>query len=168
MAGSRAFGGAAHLAGLGALRSGAGLVTLAAPVCLETALRSGLPEALIMAVAETDAGTIAPLDRRGAWTRCWTSQHALAVGPGLGADPDTDAWVVELLGGLELPVVVDADALNAFARTGPEPAFGTDQVVLTPHAGELARLVGTDQRRRSSADRLRPGRRTGRPLERAC
>ena len=60
----------------------------------------------------------------------------------LGADPSTDAWVVEMLAGLKVPVVVDADALNAFARTGSEPNFGSDQVVLTPHAGELGRLAG--------------------------
>jgi hydroxyethylthiazole kinase-like uncharacterized protein yjeF len=141
MAGSRAFGGAAHLAGLGALRSGAGLVMMTAPLCLETSLRVGLPEAVIRAVAETDAGTIAPLSG-DVLERLLENQRALALGPGLGEDPGTDAWVVDLLAGLELPAVVDADALNAFARTGTEPRFGTDQVVLTPHAGELARLAG--------------------------
>ncbi len=141
MAGSRDFGGAAHLAGLGALRSGVGLVKMTSPLCLENALRIGLPEAVIRAVAETDTGTIAPLSP-AVLESLLENQQAVALGPGLGEDSGTDAWVVDLLAGLSLPVVVDADALNAFARTGTEPRFGTDQVVLTPHAGELARLAG--------------------------
>ena len=141
LAGSRDYGGAAHLAGLGALRSGAGLVVMAVPLCLETATRVILPEAVTRAVAETESGTIAPLSS-AVLDSMFENQQALAVGPGLGVDPATDSWVVDLLAGLALPVVVDADALNAFARTGVEPAFGSNQVVLTPHAGELARLAG--------------------------
>lgn len=141
VAGSRDFGGAAHLAGLGALRSGVGLVSMVVPEKLETATRVILPEAVTRAVAETDTGTIAPLP--GDWRDALlANQNALTVGPGLGSDPATDAWVIQLLADLPVPVVVDADALNAFARAGVEPSFGTDQVILTPHAGELARLVG--------------------------
>ena len=141
VAGSRDYGGAANLAGLGALRSGAGLVVMAVPLCLEMAMRVGLPEAVTRAVAETDAGTIAPLSTT-VLDSMLENQRALAVGPGLGADSATDRWIVEMLGNTALPMVVDADALNAFARTGAEPAFGADHVVLTPHAGELARLAG--------------------------
>jgi hydroxyethylthiazole kinase-like uncharacterized protein yjeF len=141
VAGSRDFGGASHLAGLGALRSGAGLVTMAVPLCLETSTRVGLPEAVTRVVGETGAGTIAPLSS-AVLDHLLTNQQALALGPGLGNDPTTDGWVVDLLADLTLPVVVDADALNAFSRTGVEPTFGSDQVVLTPHAGELARLAG--------------------------
>jgi len=141
VAGSRDYGGAAHLAGLGALRSGAGLVVMAVPLCLETATRIILPEAVTSAVAETDAGTIAPLSNP-VMDNMIENQRALAVGPGLGADPATDSWIVDLLKNLSLPMVVDADALSAFARTGSEPAFGSGQVVLTPHAGELARMTG--------------------------
>jgi NAD(P)H-hydrate epimerase len=143
LAGSRDFGGAAHLAGLGALRSGAGLVSMVVPERLETATRVILPEVVTRLVAETDAGTMAPLpvEWRDALLE---NQNAVTVGPGLGSDPETDGWVVELLKDLQLPVVVDADALNAFARTGAEVAFGSDQVILTPHEGELARMVGLD------------------------
>lgn len=141
VAGSRAYGGAAHLAGLGALRSGAGLVTVAAPACLEIPLRVGLPEALVVPLAETADGTLARTAGE-AVEPLLEKRRALAVGPGLGADPETDAWLVEALGRWELPLVVDADALGAFARTGSEPRFATSEVVLTPHAGELARLCG--------------------------
>ncbi len=141
LAGSRTYGGAAHLAGMGALRSGAGLVTLAAPRCLETALRVGLPEVIVAPLAETPNGTIAPLDA-AALAPLLDRRGALAVGPGLGADPDTDAWIVEMLATAALPLVVDADALSAFARTGETPRFAHTEVILTPHAGELARLTG--------------------------
>jgi len=141
VAGSRAYGGAAALAGLGALRSGAGLVAVAAPAPLETALRATLPEALVTALPATPAGTIAPLGREEA-ERLLARRHAVAVGPGLGDDPSTDAWAVEFLAGLALPAVVDADALSACARLGREPRFGGREVVITPHAGELARLAG--------------------------
>jgi hydroxyethylthiazole kinase-like uncharacterized protein yjeF len=141
LAGSRAFGGAAHLAGMGALRSGAGLVTVGVPGCLETATRVLLPEAVTMVLPETDAGTVAPLDEAVA-DQLSENNHALAVGPGLGSDPATDAWLTGWLGKLDLPMVLDADGLGAFARTDTLLSFATDQVVLTPHAGELARLVG--------------------------
>lgn len=141
MAGSRAFGGAAHLTGLGALRSGAGLVTLAAPRSLEVPLRVGLPEALLAPLGETPLGTIAPVDP-AVLEPLLDGRRAVAVGPGLGSDPDTDAWVVRWLSALDRPLVVDADALGAFARTGTVPAFATDQVILTPHAGELSRMLG--------------------------
>ena len=141
VAGSRTFGGAAHLAGLGALRSGAGLVTVAAPRCLEIPLRVGLPEALVAPLAETADGTIAPMDA-SVLASLLEKRRALAIGPGLGSDPDTDTWVTNLLADLDLPVVVDADALGAFSRSGREPVFANDQVILTPHAGELGRLLG--------------------------
>jgi len=141
VAGSRAFGGAAQLAGLGALRSGAGLITVAAPRCLEDPLRVGLPEALVVPLAETPAGTIAPAAPE-VLEHLLEGRRAAAVGPGLADDPDTDTWVVQWLAGLDLPLVVDADALGAFARLEREPAFATDQVILTPHAGELGRLLG--------------------------
>jgi len=141
VAGSRQFGGAAHLAGMGALRSGAGLVSLAVPLGLETATRVLLPEVLTRAVTETDQGSIAPWDPQ-VRDSLLAGQDALAVGPGLGDDPETAAWVVDLVGNATCPVVVDADALNAFARVGQEPAFASRKVILTPHAGELGRLAG--------------------------
>jgi hydroxyethylthiazole kinase-like uncharacterized protein yjeF len=143
VAGSRSYGGAATLTGMGALRSGAGLVSLVVPRGLETATRVSLPEVLTNAVPETDAGTIAPLDD-AVFGALVEGTRALAVGPGLGGDPDTDRWICDLMAGLDRPAVLDADGLNAFARQGRTPAFGTAEVVLTPHAGEFARLVGLE------------------------
>lgn len=141
VAGSRAYGGAATLAGMGALRSGTGLVSLVVPQGLETATRVSLPEVLTNALPETDRGTIAPL-APAVYEALSDGVQALAVGPGLGENPDTDRWVCDLMAAQDKPVVLDADGLNAFARLPRDPAFGTSEVILTPHAGELARLVG--------------------------
>jgi NAD(P)H-hydrate epimerase len=64
------------------------------------------------------------------------------VGPGLGDHRETDRFVVDWVGKLAQPLVVDADGMSAFGRLGVDPVFASDQVVLTPHAGELARVVG--------------------------
>ena len=143
MAGSRRFGGAAILTGMGALRSGAGLVTLALPEIHSQAALAALPEVPQIALPCGSAGGISPLDRDMLSTLL-KRQSAVAVGPGIGADPATDKCLVDLLAKLQLPVVVDADAISAFARLGREPEFASKQVVLTPHAGELARLAGID------------------------
>ncbi len=143
VAGSRRFGGAALLAGLGALRSGAGLVTLALPENLASTALGFVPEALIRSLPTGAAGTISPL-APAAWSDLTTRQDALAVGPGLGDDPETDAWLVDLLGAVDRPLVVDADGLSAFARCQREPQFAHQEIVLTPHAGELARLAGLE------------------------
>jgi len=143
LAGSRAYGGAVHLCGLGALRSGVGLVTVGAPASLETALRVGLPEAILRPLAETAAGTLERLEP-DVLADLLVRQDAVAIGPGLGADPATDRWVCDLVRDLDRPLVVDADGLSAFGRLGRAPSFGSREVVLTPHPGELARLTGLE------------------------
>lgn len=140
VAGSRAYGGAAHLAGLGALRSGVGLLTVAAPEPLENALRAGLPEAVLRPLPATAAGTLAPV-RDAVTGELLGRARAVALGPGLGDDSATDAWVRDFAGKVTLPLVIDADGLNALARGGREPAFAGREVVLTPHPGEFARLA---------------------------
>ncbi len=141
LAGSRTYGGAAHLAGLGALRSGVGLVKMALPMELVESTRVVLPEALTVGLASTEAGTIEPVSGT-MMDHILEHQSAVVLGPGLAADETTDAWVIDFLSRLDLPVVVDADALGAFSRRGSEPCFGPGPVILTPHAGELARLTG--------------------------
>lgn len=143
LAGSRRYGGAAILAGMGALRSGAGLVTMALPEVHCQAALAALPEVPQIPLPCKESGGMSPLDRE-AMAELLTRQSAVAIGPGIGADPDTDRCLIDLLGGLNLPVVVDADAISAFARQGSKPEFASEQVVLTPHAGELARLAGID------------------------
>ncbi len=140
-AGSRRFGGAAQLAAMGALRSGAGLVTLAAPAALETPVRAAWPEVIVRPLEETAAGTILP-PAAPVWKELVAGKHAVAVGPGLDADSATDAWVIRMQSDCALPLVVDADALNAWARQEQAPHFAHKEIVLTPHPGEMGRLLG--------------------------
>ena len=143
LAGSRDYGGAAQLAGLGALRAGVGMLTVGAPASLETALRVGLPEAILRPLGATATGTIAPLPE-ASMGKLLERQDAVALGPGLGADPRTDQWACDLARDLDKPLVLDADGLSAFARLPRDIVFGSSEVVLTPHPGELARLIGLD------------------------
>jgi len=141
VAGSRAYAGAAQLTGLGALRSGVGLLTMLVPEGLETALRTALPEAILRVLPATETGTLAPIMVQDEDDLLW-KKTALAVGPGLGSNRDTDGWVCRLTERCALPLVLDADGLSAFARQNRTPHFASDEVVLTPHAGELGRMLG--------------------------
>jgi hydroxyethylthiazole kinase-like uncharacterized protein yjeF len=139
IAGSVGRTGAAHLAAIGALRSGAGLVTVATPrSCLPIVAAMG-PEYMTEGLDETAAGTI----DFGALDRVLDFKaDVIAVGPGLGQSPGTAAFVHGLLERAGVPLVLDADALNAFTGD-PERLVGRDglDVVITPHPGEMARLL---------------------------
>ncbi|MFO7654597.1 MAG: NAD(P)H-hydrate dehydratase [Candidatus Krumholzibacteriia bacterium] len=140
LAGSRAYSGAAVLTAWGALRSGVGLTTLGMPAVVEMAARAQLPEVIVAPLDVTDGGTLAPLSP-GTLQDLLDRKTALAVGPGLGEHPATDRWVVEVAAAVDRPMVFDADAISAFARAGAEPRFATGDAVLTPHAGELGRVL---------------------------
>ena len=147
VAGSRGMSGAAALAGRAALRSGAGLVTIAAPRSVQPIVATIVPEALTLALAETNQGALAP-------EACSQLQNAhlergftvMALGPGLGNQSDTARAVIAVLGGMKLPTVVDADGLNILAS---QPQSAVRELlsrrgapcVFTPHPGEAARLL---------------------------
>ena len=140
IAGSVGRTGAAHLAALGALRSGAGLVTIATPrSCLPT-IAAMMPEYMTEPLEETSAGTVdfAALDRV-----LDMDADVIALGPGLGRDPSTVAFVTGIVERSGVPLVIDADAINAFAGD-PDRLAGRDGVdmIITPHPGEMARLLG--------------------------
>jgi hydroxyethylthiazole kinase-like uncharacterized protein yjeF len=141
VAGSTGRTGAAHLSAVGALRSGAGLVTVATPrSCLATVASMG-PEYMTEPLEETVSGTV----DFGAVERILEmNADVIAVGPGLGQAPGTAAFVQALLERTGVPLVLDADALNAFAGD-PDRLMGRDEVgvVITPHPGEMARLLNT-------------------------
>jgi ADP-dependent NAD(P)H-hydrate dehydratase / NAD(P)H-hydrate epimerase len=141
VAGSLGKTGAAHLAALGALRSGAGLVTIAAPRSCVPVLASMAPEYMTEAFDETPAGTI---DYSAVDRVLETKADVIVVGPGLGQEPSTAAFVQALVERSGVPLVLDADALNAFSEE-PERLMGRDgvDVIITPHPGELARLLDT-------------------------
>lgn len=159
VAGSRGMAGAAGLSGLGALRSGAGLVTLAVPRSIQSTVAAVAPEALTAALpgsaGRLDARAALAVKRlvaRGRFT-------AFAVGPGLSTAPSVRRALPRVLGAAaRLPLVIDADALNCLALLGRARAARllktrVRPVVITPHPGELARLLGVT-RAKVQADRV--------------
>lgn len=138
IAGSPGKSGAAALAGLGALRGGAGLVTVAAREDgLSDVLRHA-PE--LMGAALGSDGGLAPADEL-ATLQASVGKAALVVGPGLNRGPGTPAWLEALLGRPGVPLVLDADGLNALAGHLDALAAARRPVILTPHPAELARLT---------------------------
>jgi ADP-dependent NAD(P)H-hydrate dehydratase / NAD(P)H-hydrate epimerase len=140
VAGSLEYAGAAVLAGLGAARSGAGLVCLATPESVGTRLLGVVPELTAMLLAEEAPGLIGP----AGWRRVATeapAYDAVVVGPGLGRHPATQRRVRGFLAELRLPVVIDADALNALAGDKRWWRSISAPAVLTPHPVEFARLL---------------------------
>lgn len=138
--GSAGMSGAVVLACDAALRAGAGLVEAVVPRDQHAAIDAQCVETLVHAAPQTDGGGLAPASREGILQRA-QRRDAVVVGPGAGADPDTAALLLDLISALDRPMVVDADALNAAGRAGRRHDFGA-AAVLTPHSGELSRLLG--------------------------
>jgi NAD(P)H-hydrate epimerase len=140
VAGSLGKTGAAHLAAIGALRSGAGLVTIATPRSCVPILAAMQPEYMTVPLEETAAGTI---DFAAADRVLELQADVIAIGPGLGQDPSTAAFVHAVVERAGVPLVLDADGLNAFT-SDPDRLVGRDgvDVIVTPHPGEMARLLG--------------------------
>lgn len=141
VAGSTGKSGAAALAAESGVRSGTGLVTVAAPATVQATLAVKLTEAMTEALPELSGSLDAiALDRLA---ELWPGKDALALGPGLGQAPATVALVRRLLRTCPVPLVIDADGLNAIAGDLAALAEcpGTPPV-LTPHPGEMARLCG--------------------------
>lgn len=140
VAGSRGKTGAAHLTADAALRSGAGLVTIATPLSCQNVLATMGPEYMTEGCEETTDATLAfeALDRL-----LELDADVIAIGPGIGRHPSTAALVQGLVERSGVPLVLDADALNAFMGE-PERLVGRDgvDIIITPHPGEMARLTG--------------------------
>lgn len=141
-AGSINYIGAAYLACSGALRVGAGLVTLATATSLQPVIAAKLTEATYLPLPESQPGIISP-SAAELITRQSGQYSALLLGCGLGHNPATAELVGSLLSGKRLPtLVLDADALNILAETPGWWQRLTDDAILTPHPGEMARLCG--------------------------
>ncbi len=143
VAGSRGMSGAACLAGLGALRGGAGLVYVAVPEGILPIVASVEPSYLTLPLPEDDAGRIA-LSARTQLDERRREMSALAIGPGWGQSADLQRLAGVLFESVAQPMVVDADALNALADETPHLAQHAGPRILTPHPGEFARLIGSD------------------------
>jgi ADP-dependent NAD(P)H-hydrate dehydratase / NAD(P)H-hydrate epimerase len=139
VAGSRGKTGAAHLAALGALRSGAGLVTVATPAGCQPTLAAMAPEYMTEGLRERDGGLHADDVERV----LELARDVVAIGPGLGQAPATREFVRQLVDRATMPLVVDADGLNAFAGDSAQ-LMGREgrDIIITPHPGEMARLLG--------------------------
>jgi ADP-dependent NAD(P)H-hydrate dehydratase / NAD(P)H-hydrate epimerase len=139
VAGSRGKTGAAHLAALGALRSGAGLVTVATAASCQPIVAAMGPEYMTEALDELEGG----IDPAGAERVLEMARDVIAIGPGLGQAPATQRFILSLVDRATTPLVIDADGLNAF-HSHPDRLSGREgrDVIITPHPGEMARLVG--------------------------
>jgi NAD(P)H-hydrate epimerase len=145
IAGSRGKSGAVLLASRAALRMGAGLVTAAVPESIQPIVAAGQAELMTEPIADRDShfdGAHAP----DALKMILDGKNALIVGPGIGVSDDTRRlieWLISDASERERPMLIDADGLNALAAIGCEALrHARGPVVLTPHPGEAARLLG--------------------------
>jgi len=127
--------GAAAMAGQSALRSGAGLVTVATPASVLPIVAASMPELMTEGLPDTTEAIASLL----------VGKTVLAIGPGLGSEPSIQRMIRSVVKEAQIPTVVDADGLNAYADYRDE-LRGDDErpVVVTPHPGEMARLTGKD------------------------
>jgi NAD(P)H-hydrate epimerase len=135
--------GAAAMAGMGALRAGAGLATVATAQSALPMVAGFIPELMTEALPETDVGSIAPgaLDY-GRLDGIVKGKTVLALGPGISRHPETVQFVRRVIDRYPLALVVDADGLNAFEGAVDKLEGEARPLVLTPHPGEMARLTG--------------------------
>jgi len=143
VAGSINYVGAAYLACQGAARVGAGLVTLATARGLHPVLAAKLTEATHFPLPEIEMGVIGE-DAASSLMEAAAGYDVMLIGCGLGSNPSTAEFVrrVILNGGTRIPLVVDADALNTLADTQGWRQQLSSEAVMTPHPGEMARLIG--------------------------
>lgn len=143
LAGSPGLTGAAAMSAMGCVRSGAGLIVVGTPASCNPILEVKLTEAMTIPLPETDSGTISgkalkEIEMRLRWaTVC-------AIGPGLGRVEETVEAILDLISGLTLPVVIDADGLYALAEKPSALKKLPPDTILTPHIGEFARLCECD------------------------
>jgi hydroxyethylthiazole kinase-like uncharacterized protein yjeF len=156
VAGSTGKSGAAILSGNAALRGGAGLVTVATPQPVLQIVAAAHPEYMTEPLEATSSGTVALTN----WTseqfqRLSEKRTVLGMGPGLGQDSETQEFIREVVQNIEIPIVLDADGLNAFAGRAAELRNRRNKyLAITPHPGEMARLCGKSTKE-VQADRIK-------------
>jgi hydroxyethylthiazole kinase-like uncharacterized protein yjeF len=143
VAGSRGKSGAAALAGMGALRSGAGLATVATPEPVLEIVAQYMPELMPEPLEATGRGTVAwRVFESGRWRELLEGKTAVAMGPGLTTHEETVRFVRAAVADCSLPLILDADGLNAFDGGADALKNRRGPLAVTPHPGEMARLVG--------------------------
>lgn len=141
--GSLGKAGAAAMAGMSGLRVGAGLATVATAKSVLPTVAGFHPELMTEALAETDAGTISLRAlESGQMDALLKGKTVLALGPGISRVQETTEFVRTVVARYRLPMVVDADGLNAFEGSSDKLHGRDHPLVITPHPGEMARLCG--------------------------
>ncbi len=139
IAGSAGKTGAAILAARGALRSGCGLVSLAAPYDLNATYESSLTEVMTV-LLPTSSSRINISDLQVIINNL-NDKDAVVMGPGIGQDKRTADLIIQLYNNVSRPMIIDADAINIIAKNRDKIHKPAGTRILTPHAGELARLI---------------------------
>lgn len=140
--GSRGLTGAVRLCSTAAIRAGAGYATVLVPGALEPVFEAGQPEVMSIG-APGELGCLMPT-ASNTLLGAFEPAAAGVLGPGMGRDPGTFELAREVVGAIEAPLVIDADGLNAFVGALRRIAAREAPTVLTPHAGELGRLLERD------------------------
>ncbi len=141
VAGSAGMAGAATLASRAALRSGAGMVMLGSPAGLMDALTARHTEVMLRSLPETAGGTLS-LAAEPAIESLLSWADVLAIGPGLTRHEETSNLVHRVVSNSEIPIVIDADGVNAFSGRAGDLSGLRPEIILTPHVFELSRLTG--------------------------
>jgi len=141
LAGSPGYTGAAYLCCKGALRAGAGYVTLGIAESLNPIMAAKLTCATTKPLPETEEHTLSPEGKQQILDLS-EKYDVVAIGPGLSTNPETKSLVLWLLQMLDRPVVLDADGINAVDNDLYALERTRKEIVLTPHPGEMARLLG--------------------------
>ncbi len=143
VAGSRGMSGAAVLCGSAALRGGAGLVRLAVPEEVVPLVAPANPCLMTAGLPQDELGHLGP-QAEGQLLALASAHDVLAVGPGLGRGKALPGLLLAVLGGVQRPLVLDADGLTALQQHADRFHDRNPPAVLTPHPGEFARMIGTD------------------------
>jgi ADP-dependent NAD(P)H-hydrate dehydratase / NAD(P)H-hydrate epimerase len=135
--------GAAAMAGFSALRAGAGLSTVATPKSVLATVAGFHPQVMTEPLAETEAGTISPRSLESGLDALVERKTVVAIGPGISRHPETIEFVrAAVTTRYSAPMVLDADALNAFEHAAGKLTGRGRTLVITPHPGEMSRLTG--------------------------
>ena len=148
VAGSVGKSGAAVLGGRAGLRVGAGLVTVATPANVLPIVAASMPDMMTTPLLATEDGTASLRNLDGDnFAQVARDKSVLAIGPGLSTNPETQQFIRTVLQKVSLPVILDADGLNAFVGRADELRTRKPELLaITPHPGEMGRLLGATAR----------------------
>ncbi len=154
LAGSSRMLGAAALCSLATMRSGAGLVTLGIPKSLNTATHKKISNTIMtLPLEETSAQTLAVSSFKQI-KEAYSSYDAIAIGPGLSSHLSTQRLILKVIETSPIPLIIDADGLNALSQSLKSLTKTKTIKILTPHPGEMARLTG---KRKNTIEENRKG-----------